>query len=760
MSVWQEAKAGDGRVYYWNTQTKQTRWDKPEDFDSVPATPATPSADPATIDASWREAKANGGKPYYYNTITKETRWEPPEAFLKQQQNTAPTGPSFVAGSRPGFGGGDDFDAPPRDRRMGRRDDRDHSLPQKPSFDDRRGGGGMPWERPQENSGFRGPMPAKADEPEYSNPEQAEDAFFKLLKRNNVTPDTAWEDALRLVIKDKEYRALKDPKERRQAFEKYCLEVRAQEKGKEKERRERLREEFRQMLKTHDEIKQYTRWKTARPMIEREAVFKQADDEDERRSLFEEYIVELKRRHAEEEREKHTLAMQELHGLLQAMIVDADTKWSEAQEAITKNERFSSNDLFRSLNTVDLLSAFDSHMRDLDRARHEAKQKDRRLHTRRERKIREAYRAMLAQHLNEGHIKAGTKWKDFHPLIKDDERYHALLGNPGSGALDMFWDVVEDEERKLRTKRNTALDVLEEQRWEMKTSHTLQDFVATVGNDPRMSNVSSDEMQLIFDRLMEKVIRRAEDDKAHAERAQRKAVDALRSAIKHLEPPVRLGDTWEEVRVRIEREPEFADVEDEEARKSAFEKHMKRLKEKEEDIERERARRAERDARNGSRRERDDRDRRHRTRTPEIDAYEADRRRAQEARERSYRKASFGLTPPPRDRRDDRAYDDRRRLDRAESIYDRERREREMERERNYVSRADPRDKGRTLDYGDEDAVGSRPGSVRKRRESENSNATARDKKRPKRDAEAEHLLKEEPPALQSGSEEGEIEEV
>ncbi|KAI7578512.1 hypothetical protein KC346_g19269, partial [Hortaea werneckii] len=145
---------------------------------------------------------------------------------------------------------------------------------------------------------------------------------------------------------------------------------------------------------------------------------------------------------------------------------------------------------------------------------------------------------------------------------------------------------------------------------------------------------------------------------------------------------------------------------------------------------------------------------------PEIDAYEADRRRAQEARERSYRKASFGLTPPPRDRRDDRAYDDRRRLDRAESIYDRERREREMERERNYVSRADPRDKGRTLDYGDEDAVGSRPGSVRKRRESETSNATARDKKRPKRDAEAEHLLKEEPPALQSGSEEGEIEEV
>ena len=63
------------------------------------------------------------------------------------------------------------------------------------------------------------------------------------------------------------------------------------------------------------------------------------------------------------------------------------------------------------------------------------------------------------------------------------------------------------------------------------------------------------------------------------------------------------------------------------------------------------------------------------------------------------------------------------------SVYDRERREREMERERSYVSRADPREKGRALDYGDEDAVGSRPGSVRKRRDSDVSNSSRRSTK-------------------------------
>jgi len=31
-SVWTEHKAPDGRPYYFNTQTKQSSWDKPDEF--------------------------------------------------------------------------------------------------------------------------------------------------------------------------------------------------------------------------------------------------------------------------------------------------------------------------------------------------------------------------------------------------------------------------------------------------------------------------------------------------------------------------------------------------------------------------------------------------------------------------------------------------------------------------------------------------------------------------------------------------------
>ena len=183
----------------------------------------------------------------------------------------------------------------------------------------------MPWDQRQENSGFRGPMPAKTDEPEYATPAEAKEAFFKLLRKHNISPDTTWEEALREVVREREYRAIKDPRMRKEAFEEYCVEVRAQEKGKEKERRERVREDFRKMLGTHEEIKHYTRWKTARPIIEREAVFKSAGDEDERRQMFEEYIVALKKQHMEDEVAKRNNAVEDLNAMVRTLSLVSKT---------------------------------------------------------------------------------------------------------------------------------------------------------------------------------------------------------------------------------------------------------------------------------------------------------------------------------------------------------------------------------------------------------------------------------------------------
>ena len=271
-------------------------------------------------------------------------------------------------------------------------------------------------------------------------------------------------------------------------------------------------------------------------------------------------------------------------------------------------------------------------------------------------------------------------------------------------------------------------------------------------------------------KLYEKVVRRSEDDKHQAERHQRRAIDALRSKIKHLEPPVTSGDSWDRVQSRINNLEEYRALDSDELRRTAFEKVIRRLKEKDEDVEHERARREkehdrhlveksslrhngrdrerdrerererERDRERDSGRDRDrDRDRgrerdrerdrreshlgrsgRHsrRSRTPEPDAYEAERKKAQAERERQYRKTSLTeLTPPHhRDERDRRNRDRRSSRNGSMSHYDRERRAREEERERLYRTRGDPLGGRDELDYGGESRSSAGGGGRRRPR--------------------------------------------
>lgn len=76
-SVWQETKTQDGKVYYYNVQTKATQWTKPielmspaEVFETLKLllTRASLANQPqrALQDLPWKEHKAADGRPYWY----------------------------------------------------------------------------------------------------------------------------------------------------------------------------------------------------------------------------------------------------------------------------------------------------------------------------------------------------------------------------------------------------------------------------------------------------------------------------------------------------------------------------------------------------------------------------------------------------------------------------------------------------------------------------------------------------------------------
>lgn len=266
---------------------------------------------------------------------------------------------------------------------------------------------------------------------------------------------------MRATIKDPQYRALKDPKDRKAAFEKYAAEVRAQEKDRAKERFAKLRADFNTMLRSHPEIKYYSRWKTIRPIIEGETIFRSTNDENERRQLFEEYVADLRKAHIEEEAVKRKAAMDELVAILKALNLEPYTRWSEVQEMIKSNERIQNDDKFKTLSKSDILTAFENHIKSLERSFNDARQQQKAAKARRERHNREQFIELLKELKSQGKIKAGSKWMNIYPLIENDPRYVAMLGQPGSTPLELFWDMVEEEERSLRGPRNDVLDVLD-----------------------------------------------------------------------------------------------------------------------------------------------------------------------------------------------------------------------------------------------------------------------------------------------------------
>jgi pre-mRNA-processing factor 40 len=313
--------------------------------------------------------------------------------------------------------------------------------------------------------------------------------------------------------------------------------------------------------------------------------------------------------------------------------------------------------------------------------------------------------------------------------------------------------------------------------------------------DRRTSKVDSETLNLIFQRIQEKAIRRLEDEKYVADRQQRRAVEALRSRIKRLEPPVRATDTWAEVLPRLEKYDEYKALESDELRESAFDKTVRRLKERDEEAEKDREvysqnrgvrrdyDRADRDNRKGRVERRGPSGRV--SHTPEMDAYEADRRKAQADRERTYRKVS-GISPS-RDRRDERGDRDRYRSrdqDFGRGVRARDPDRREDERERLYRTRGDPRGGRDELDYGGGNgvtgAVDTRSvasGDRRRRRDSDAESVASRSVKRYRRDSRERDRSKgprasrrsaipeetkeesKDDKAIHSGSEEGEIEE-
>ncbi|KAL6010577.1 hypothetical protein ACLOJK_001011 [Asimina triloba] len=457
----------------------------------------------------------------------------------------------------------------------------------------------------------------------YANKLEAKNAFKALLESANVESDWTWEQAMRGIINDKRYGALKTLGERKQAFNEYLGQRKKQEAEERRIRQKKAREEFTKMLEESEELTSTTRWSKAVTMFEGDERFNAVERQRDREDLFESYLLELQKKCLDWKDEKgisrlgekkmasgndgrrkvgdvnpkerakaleeHKRNIMEYREFLKSCdfikvvhFVEgprkANSQWRKVQDCLEDDERCSR------LEKIDRLEIFQEHIRDLEREEEEQKKIQKEQLRRAERKNRDEFRKLMEGHVASGILTAKIHWRDYCMKVKELPAYIAVSSNTsGSTPKDLFEDVAEELEKQYHDDKTRIKDALKMGKITMTSSWTFEDFKAAISEDENFPSISETNLKLVFDELIERL---REKEEKEAKKRQRLADDFfdLLYSIKEI---TALSE-WEECRHLFEDSPEYRAIGEESLRKEVFEEYIVHLQEKMKEKERKR----------------------------------------------------------------------------------------------------------------------------------------------------------------------------
>ncbi|KAF2347490.1 FF domain [Trinorchestia longiramus] len=249
-SVWTEHKAGDNRVYYYNSVTKQSSWEKPDELKSP--------AELLLSQCPWKEYKSESGKTYYHNVHTKESRWTIPKELedLKAKiieelpgnegKNSKPSAIEQAMAATLAA-----IEAPAKSEVP-------YAAVSSPSAK-------QVLER-QAESLAREPVPAAALTSQsksafadrkplvFKDKREAIESFKEFLKEKGVPSDATWERAIRLIQNDPVYQSYAKLSEKKQAFNSYKVHRAKEEKEEQRLKAKKAKEDLEQFLLSNERM--------------------------------------------------------------------------------------------------------------------------------------------------------------------------------------------------------------------------------------------------------------------------------------------------------------------------------------------------------------------------------------------------------------------------------------------------------------------------------------------------------------------------
>ncbi|PHT32852.1 hypothetical protein CQW23_29189 [Capsicum baccatum] len=264
--------------------------------------------------------------------------------------------------------------------------------------------------------------PAVANFSEPALPLEAKSAFKTLLESANIGSDCTWDQAMRAVINDRRYGALKSLGERKQAFNEYLSQKKKLEVEERRVKQKKTREDFRIMLEDYKELSPSSRWSKAISILEHDERFKAVERAKDREDLFEDYVEELEKKHTKALEEQKRNRVEYLEFLKSRDFIKASSQWRKVQDRLETDENAPA--LRKSI-----AWRFYSEEEEQRKLRMEELRKD-------ERKNRDEFRKLMEEHVAMN--------------IKKFSAYLAVSSNASrSIANDLFIDVMDELEKQV-----------------------------------------------------------------------------------------------------------------------------------------------------------------------------------------------------------------------------------------------------------------------------------------------------------------------
>uniref|UniRef100_A0A2P2HY82 Pre-mRNA-processing factor 40 homolog B-like n=1 Tax=Hirondellea gigas TaxID=1518452 RepID=A0A2P2HY82_9CRUS len=559
-SMWTEHKAADNRIYYYNTVTRQSAWEKPDEL-------KTP-AELMLSQCPWKEYKSESGKTYYHNVHTKESRWTIPKELedLKSKitEENSSEGNSESADDK---GTGEKKAPSAIEKAMAATLAAIEDAP--PSEDDD--------DEQHEKKRKTSPAMEQRMPLVFKDKKEAIESFKEFLKLKGVPSDATWERALRLMQHDPQYQSYVKLNEKKQAFNSYKVQRSKEEKEEQRLKAKKAKEELEQFLLNNDRMNSNVKYYRCHDLFHHYELW-QAVPESERRDIYEDVVFTLSKREKEDNKALRKRNMKVLSEILDSMMnVSFKTTWCEAQQMLIDNKAFSADNDLLSMDKEDALIVFAEHIKQLEEEEEEDREREKRRQKRQQRKCRDNFIALLDHLHDQGKLTSMSLWVELYPIISADIRFSQLLGQPGSTPLDLFKFFVADLKSRFHDEKKIIKEILKEKNFDVLVKTSFMEFATVVCDDVRSATLDAGNVKLTYNALMEKAEAREKERQKEESRRQRKLEGAFRGVLKNSN--VNSTTLWDDIRASMAEDPAFTAVTIEAERIRIFKEYQQQLEE-------------------------------------------------------------------------------------------------------------------------------------------------------------------------------------